>query len=512
MKETIKINLSGRLFDLDNDAYIKLKAYLDSLEKYFQGNSDETEEIIEGIESRIAELLAELLDERKEVITLADIESIINTMGTAQEMDAEYEQEETESKQSAANSSKAKKRFYRDPENSILGGVCGGLAAYFNIDPLWVRIAFVVATILYGGIIIYLILWIVIPKATTTSQKLEMRGEAVNINNIEKSVKEEFGKVKENIKNIPNSKPYKQTEDFFRSFFQGFGNVLLVILKILVIIVAIHIGIGLLTLIIGLISGFAFHFPFGNIIHDIVRLPFTFFGASWSLATLLILLVTIIPLIGLFMRLFRYVFNIKGHNRFWSSFGGTIWALSLTGLIIMYVSGNEDFSVQKKHTSRVELNVPQEKSIVIGIQESIYNDNELEHYQLLDHHYVYDNDEHRLMKLPILEIRESSDDKTYLEIIKAMHVFDPDYAEKKTDRRISYAWNMNDSTLLLNQYAMIQQNNGWRIPNVKIKLFIPEGKTVYLSPELEDYLSEKSKLHIDFEDDSNDMQSYTIVD
>ncbi len=87
--------------------------------------------------------------------------------------------------------------MYRDPDNRILGGVCAGMGAYWGADPLIIRIIFVVATLIFlSGAIIYLILWVVLPEAKTTAQKLEMRGEPVTISNIGKAVKEEFENIK----------------------------------------------------------------------------------------------------------------------------------------------------------------------------------------------------------------------------------------------------------------------------------------------------------------------------
>ena len=96
---------------------------------------------------------------------------------------------------------KTTKRLYRDPDNRIIGGVCGGLSAYFNTDPILFRILFILISLGMGsGLIIYIILWIAIPEAATTAQRLEMRGEAVTIENIKRAVREEFENIKKNMK------------------------------------------------------------------------------------------------------------------------------------------------------------------------------------------------------------------------------------------------------------------------------------------------------------------------
>ena len=98
-----------------------------------------------------------------------------------------------------------------DPDDKYIGGVCGGLGAFFQIDPTWVRIIFLIGIFAGFGILLYLILWIVIPKAHTTAEKLEMRGERVNLSNIEKSIKEDLQDIKNNLKDIS-----EETRDAFK--------------------------------------------------------------------------------------------------------------------------------------------------------------------------------------------------------------------------------------------------------------------------------------------------------
>jgi phage shock protein PspC (stress-responsive transcriptional regulator) len=97
--------------------------------------------------------------------------------------------------------SSSSRRMYRDPDNRMIGGVCSGMAAYWHIDPVILRILFILSIFLGGlGLLIYLILYVVLPEAKTTAQKIEMKGDPVNINNIKESVKEEFEKVRKNMK------------------------------------------------------------------------------------------------------------------------------------------------------------------------------------------------------------------------------------------------------------------------------------------------------------------------
>ena len=195
MKKTFTVNIRGIVFHIDEDAYEVLNDYLQSIKQYF-AKTEGGDEIISDIETRIAEMLRESIGDEKQVITLDDIEKVIEVIGQPSEFGGEPEDETTW--QQKSEKSKTIKRLYRDPDRSILGGVCGGLGAYFHTDPVWFRLAFVIFSLPGFGtpLIIYFILWIVIPEARTAAEKLQMKGEKVNISNIEKSIREEIGNMK----------------------------------------------------------------------------------------------------------------------------------------------------------------------------------------------------------------------------------------------------------------------------------------------------------------------------
>ena len=200
MKTTIKINLSGQIFTLDEDAYQVLKDYLDSISKRFR-DTEEGIEIIGDIESRIAELFQEKISEKKQVITIEDVRNIISIMGTPEDILDEDEAAEEEQSRRSANGKKTRK-LYRDPDNMAIGGVCSGLGAYFGIENWLMRLLWVILFFATGGgliFILYIVLWIAVPKAMTVAEKLEMRGEKVTVSNIEKTIKEEYETVKENV-------------------------------------------------------------------------------------------------------------------------------------------------------------------------------------------------------------------------------------------------------------------------------------------------------------------------
>ncbi len=195
MKITVSINLGGYSFDIDEDAYSELKRYLKNLEFHF-AVEESFSEILSDIEARIAELFRARLSSYRQVISMEDVIYAISVLGKPED----FSDEDKDTGKSRF-SSPGYHRMYRDPDRRIIGGVCSGIGAYWSLDPWIVRIIFIALIFAGGlGILIYFVLYIVIPEARTTSQKIEMKGDPVNIKNITDAVKEEFERVRKNMK------------------------------------------------------------------------------------------------------------------------------------------------------------------------------------------------------------------------------------------------------------------------------------------------------------------------
>ena len=194
MNKVFNINLGGHPIVIDADAYDHLDKYLKTIQRHFR-NSEGVDEILEDIEARLAELILENMENRQ-IVTLKDIQSAIVVMGTPDEFGAEQvEGFEAETNDGIPRDNyRTGKRLFRNTDDEVIGGVASGIAAYFGInDPIWVRLAFVLITISGGfGIPLYIILWAVIPEAKTASDRLEMRGEPINVSNIGKIIEEEI--------------------------------------------------------------------------------------------------------------------------------------------------------------------------------------------------------------------------------------------------------------------------------------------------------------------------------
>lgn len=191
MKKTININLAGMVYQIDEDAYNLLETYLEKVKNTFL-DKNEQDEILLDIEHRFAEIFSAKLGKKSEVVHIKMVEEAIATLGNVEEIEGEQEAASSQNSQNSTQQANSEKRFYRSTDDKILGGVLGGLGAYVNFDPTWLRLLFVVLAIASVGVpvgVIYLVLWLVVPKAVTASQKLQMKGEAVNLNNLQENIK-----------------------------------------------------------------------------------------------------------------------------------------------------------------------------------------------------------------------------------------------------------------------------------------------------------------------------------
>lgn len=322
MKKTLTINLWGQVFHIDEDAYEFLQNYLSSLENRFSGSA-EGKEIMGDVESRIAELLREKLGTSRQVVNMDDVNYAIGIIGMPEDF------EETGDEKSSTTSDKKQKgntkRLYRNSEDRILGGVGGGLAAYFGIDPTIARLLLIL-TFFISGPLIYIILWLIVPEAQTTAQKLEMSGDPINLSNIEKKIKDEYGKVRDTLKSDKTKRKIKEASETTGQVFAGFFNVLF---RSFVVII----GIGFLLL--GLIMLFAliagFFIPSANGL-DTIQFLETFFEPDLILLTVtgFILLIGV-PVISLIISGIRMIFGIKYSFRILRK---TLIAFFICGLLL----------------------------------------------------------------------------------------------------------------------------------------------------------------------------------
>jgi phage shock protein PspC (stress-responsive transcriptional regulator) len=207
MNEILNVNLGGYPFTIDNDAYRHINKYLSAIQRHF-ADSDGCDEILDDIEARMAELFTGFL-QGKAIITMKELDAVVKVMGRPEDFGAESYEEDDEEEYTKSSKSftgkyrhiKTGKRFYRDPEEKVIGGVCGGIAAYFGIaNPMWIRLGFLALIFIAGiPIILYPILWAIVPEAKTAGDKLKMRGEPATVSNIARTVEQELNDLSDKI-------------------------------------------------------------------------------------------------------------------------------------------------------------------------------------------------------------------------------------------------------------------------------------------------------------------------
>ncbi|MEK7146268.1 MAG: PspC domain-containing protein [Patescibacteria group bacterium] len=219
MKKVINITIGGMVFTVEEDAYKKLSDYLDAIKAHFTKDKD-GDEIIEDIEASIAEKFSKRKN-KNAAVTGKDVAAVMEQMGSLKDF-KKLSEEEDDDAETDDSSEEGGKKLYRDPDDNIIAGVASGLAAYFGIDALLIRVLFVISIFFGGfGIMLYLLLWLVIPLAESRSQKLEMKGERITLHEIEKSVKKEIHRLK------------KKDLSALKKFGSELGELILVLLKAL---------------------------------------------------------------------------------------------------------------------------------------------------------------------------------------------------------------------------------------------------------------------------------------
>ena len=342
MKKTLTINLNNTVFHIDDDAYELLQSYLAEVSHHFKSEAEKAD-IMSDIEARIAELFSEKMDKQKNVITLDDVDTVITIMGKpSQIVDEDNEEDAQQENQTDSSKKKTHKKLYRDVDNQLLSGVSAGLAAYLNWDLAIVRILFVVLAFVTSGtfVLIYLLMWLILPKAETTAQKLEMHGEDVNI---------------ESIKNkMVDAKEYLES-DKFRQTATSTGNkiweVIRVFLKIILSITGAILSIIGVILIASLILALILFLLEPDAITSISPQFFAIFGDS-SPDKVIILLIALLLIIGCpIFAIIYWTSGIISSNKKTRSYSalwiaGILW---LAGIFMFIGTGAETLTKLKKN-------------------------------------------------------------------------------------------------------------------------------------------------------------------
>lgn len=475
MKKTININLGGLVFTIDEDAYDRLSRYIDALKQKFT-NLEEQNEIIQDIEYRFAELFSANINKSNEVVNISMVNSAIAAMGEPEEIEDELENNENPSYQNQAGSSEnVIKKLFRDPDDKIFAGVISGFAKYLGIkDPIWLRI-FMVLVVFAGigfPIGIYFLLWLLVPIAKTASDKLQMNGDPINLDNIEDQVR----------KNI-------NTDEIKRSSVRitnKLGELLPLIVKIVVILLIVFFMFNLFGLVMVLFAGgFTFSIAKPEFINLFLDTNSTFYIAIISLFVLLS-----IPVLG---AIYAAVKLLTRNKINWGLSISTFFlmaVLSVFGLLYSAYQVFGNFKQSAEQTNFVAIQDPTVDELEIifpytKLKENLnlsfnFGDNDEDDSFQIDGIEVLASQKKIKINLVDLNIRMLEND-TIFKLSKTIYSKGKTVqeAEEKLEHITSDFDIVNEKAIAIPKMMVLENETKWRNQKLKYDLFVPIGKKIY---------------------------------
>jgi phage shock protein PspC (stress-responsive transcriptional regulator) len=598
MKKIININLSGRVIPIEDSAYESLQRYIESLRRYF-ANEEGRDEIINDIESRIAELMNDKVRKGATAVTDADIEEIINSMGRVED----FEKTDAEEKASAATGQttgtytqpqseprRAKGRLYRDGSDKFLGGVCAGIANYMNVDPAIVRLIFAIITfggfgtgiiiylalwiilpvkyldtyvgkrlfrnpddrvisgvagglgayfnkpswafrlifaaplllnILFGVlngvffmwqrdifpnifigsfsgtfVLAYIILWIVLPEARSPFEKMEMRGEKVDVNRIKQNVQEGMGDFKnrmqswgEEVKTTAQrmgsrAQEFARTQgaDFASDFKpvsqpagQGCLHAIGVIIKAFFIFIAGCITLALFAAFMAILFGGVAWWPINNFLWTS--------SIQKALAWGTLIFFIGVPIIGFMTWLIRRIVRVRSHSRYLGWIFGGLWTLGWVCAVFFAVSIAKDVREYQRVNAEVALTQPATGKLIVTVNEPeihysggfgwLRHDNT--GWDITDDTLKYNNVKFRISK---------SEDSLYHTTLSKYSFGSTMRDAQNRAERIVFNVSNKDSVLNLGSGLSVDHNSKFRGQGIIMEIQVPVGKRIEFDESL----------------------------
>ena len=496
MNKTVNINLAGTSFHIDEDAFGKLSRYLEAVKRSLVG-ADGSDEIMQDIEARIAELFSEKLENSAQVITLKELDEVIAVMGQPEDYQVDDEIFDDAPHTSRSRSKAPHKQLFRDIDNKYIGGVSSGLGHYLGIDAIWIRLLWILLVLAGMGspILIYILLWILVPAAESTSDKLKMTGEPINISNIEKKFKEGFDTVTDKVKNADYDKYGEKVKRGASGFFDSLGNVILGLFKVFgKFIGVIMILVSLLTL-IGLVIGF---FTFGSIgfwgngeITEYITLVDTTNVPMWLLA-LLGLFAVGIPFFALFIvGLKLLINNLKSMGTSVKIVLVVVWVVSVICLSVLGIKQATEQAYEGNFIIEKTISVPTNDTLHIAMRAdnqyelSVYRSNGMEiKYNAKKERVIYSND----IRLNI----KSTKDSIGKIIIEKRAEGNSFLDAKNRAEMIDYQFSIENNKLLFDGFLTTDPENKFRDQEIEITLLVPEGTIIYTDENIASFYRNNS--------------------
>ena len=475
MDKTININVGGSLFQIDDEAFQILRDWLQELNNRFR-NVQGGLETIEDIELRVAEIFQSQKG-LAGVITKENVEAMISIIGKPQ--DIYHGESEHSEQQEFANPGR---RLYRNPHDSIISGVCGGLGAYLNTDPVLFRILFIISALVFGsGFLIYIILWIALPPADTDARMRELSGRDLY----------KYTGSRTSDRNYSAGAPsyasgYNQSSGIgnaFNEIFKAIGRVFYIIARIFLIIFGVAFVLTGFLLVLSFIMVFIFKYP-GVFSIDSSGINMYYFpdllkyivspsAVPWIM--ILTSVAIILPLLALIYWGVKMIFWFKARDGIFSLVALVIWIGSIAVLsIILFNEGTGFAKTAGISTGAVFSDTPDTIYIVTDSKISdLKFDKEVDFPH--EEYKVYMNDEKKELYIrPYVSVRSSDDNVSSIEVSKHSAARNEMEAMKKIDG-MQYNYSIKHDTLHLDEYFTLPEGRKWSADNIQIKLDVPEG-------------------------------------
>lgn len=479
MNKTVNINIGGFFFHVDEDAYQKLTKYLNAVKKSLKQSAGQ-DEIMKDIEMRIAELLTESQVSDKHVISIKDVERVISVMGQPEDYILEEEGSNEQKQQSETNFTyKKPKKLYRDIDTNILGGVAAGLGHYLGADTIWIRLLLIILLIGSAGTmtIIYILFWILLPAAMTTSERLEMRGEPVNLSNIEKKVREGFDRVSEEVQNLDYDKFGRQAKGGAEKIATTLGEIINKIGMVLAKIIGAFIVIITITTLASLIIGVLtvgttsiFFMPWQPHVEAVLASGFPL----WLIVLLGTMAVGIPFFFLMLLGLKLLVTNMKSIGNIAKYTLLALWIISVATLITFGIKQATESAFNGRIIEKVNLNITENDTLFLKLRYNETLSRDLNDWTHLD--FIEDAQGKEFLYTNTVKIRVEYTDEAqpYLQIEKLSKGRSIADAKKRAEK-IIYGYEIIGNKIIFDNYLLTDISNQSRNQQVILKIYVPKG-------------------------------------
>ena len=485
MDKTIKINLGGSLFQIDEEAYKILRRYLQDINDRLR-NTQGGAETIEDIELRIAEIFNSQ-GAGAAIISRENVESMISIIGKPEDFEADGE---PVNDQAARPRTAESKKLYRNPDDAILGGVCGGLAPFLNIEAVWIRLAFVIFTFFFFvGPLLYIALWIALPSAASDGQKKEMYGR--------NDFRSSFTNTSQSAITGTRTQPAGSGAGHaINEILRAIGKVLLIFVRIMLIITGIAFVIGGFAALVSYIALFFLNYPgyFPNhsggvnlfYLPDFLSYIVNPAVAPWLLVLLSVII--ILPLLAFIYWGVKMIFWFKARDGIISLLALVIWVVSLAAFSILLFNEGVGFTEMSGRVSEVVIEKAPHELYISADKKSanLSFDKEI----TFDRDYtVFLKDATREIHVTTdIDINQSSDESLLIRVRKRATGKSKQDAKRNAEELI-YNYRISSDTIFIDEYFSLPAGTRWSLNEVDLDILIPQGTTVHFDKTTQEMFS-----------------------